>query len=528
MRRAAIAILTAILVLGVPSVVQAHPLGNFTINHLTQVRISGERVDLRYIVDEAEIPTFQERQLPAGQRLARVRAQIARGLHLSVDGRPVTVAQQPGATLRLLPGQGGLQTTRVEIPLRAAIPQRGQLVLSDQTFPARLGWKAIVAQPGRGSDVRSSVPSSDITDGLRRYPTAAIASPSDQRVATFSVHPGNGALVAPGPGGGEVTTRSGQSSAGDGFAAVFSDAASGKGVLLLLLLASFGWGALHALSPGHGKGMVAAYLVGSRGTSRDAVALSLVVTVTHTIGVMALGLVTLLLAQYVLPEDLYPWLNLVSGLLVVIIGSAVLWTRVQRARGLRPALLSSRHADDQTHGHDHDHDATHSHDHAHDHHDHTHGHDHTHDHDHAHDHHDHTHGHDDDAHLHAGHGHARAGHAHGGGHHHDHLPRDVTWRGILTMGAAAGLLPCPSALVVLLGAISQHQIGLGLLLIVVFSIGLASTLAVLGLAVVHAGRLTTKLHVPGAVTRALPTASALVIVGLGLMLTTRAVPALLS
>jgi ABC-type nickel/cobalt efflux system permease component RcnA len=96
------------------------------------------------------------------------------------------------------------------------------------------------------------------------------------------------------------------------------------------------------------------------------------------------------------------------------------------------------------------------------------------------------------------------------------------------MGAAAGLLPCPSALVVLLGAISQHQIGLGLLLIVVFSIGLASTLAVLGLAVVHAGRLTTKLHVPGAVTRALPTASALVIVGLGLMLTTRAVPALLS
>ena len=118
----------------------------------------------------------------------------------------------------------------------------------------------------------------------------------------------------------------------DGFAGIFSDAASGEGVLLLLLLAAFGWGALHALSPGHGKAMVAAYLIGTRGTPRHAVALGAVVTFTHTIGVFTLGLVTLLLSQYILPEDLYPWLNLASGLLVVIVGVGVLRSRVRWAR----------------------------------------------------------------------------------------------------------------------------------------------------------------------------------------------------
>ena len=102
-------------------------------------------------------------------------------------------------------------------------------------------------------------------------------------------------------------------------------------MLVFLLLAAFGWGALHALSPGHGKAMVAAYLVGTRGTPRDAVALGGIVTVTHTIGVFALGLVTLALSAYVLPEQLYPWLNLASGLLVVVVGVAVLRSRVARA-----------------------------------------------------------------------------------------------------------------------------------------------------------------------------------------------------
>jgi nickel/cobalt transporter (NicO) family protein len=202
---------------------------------------------------------------------------------------------------------------------------------------------------------------------------------------------------------------------------------------------------VHALSPGHGKAMVAAYLVGTRGKPWHAIALGATVTVTHTIGVFALGLVTLALSQYVLPEDLYPWLNLTSGLLVMVIGAAVLGSRV-------------RH---------------HHHDHHHDHH-----------------------------------------------HHHHH---DVTHRGLLGMGAAAGLIPCPSALVVLLAAVSQHEVALGMLLIVAFSLGLAGTLTALGLAVVYARRLVPRMRLPR-IAGALPAMSALLIVGVGCVLTANAVP----
>ena len=171
-------------------------------------------------------------------------------------------------------------------------------------------------------------------------------------------------------------------------------------MLLILLLTAFAWGALHALSPGHGKAMVAAYLVGTRGTARHAVALGATVTITHTAGVFLLGVVALGLSEYVLPEDLYPWLNLVSGLMVLGVGAYVLRKNVLRRR--------------------------------------------------AHHHH----------------------------HHHHHHPDELSWRGILAMGTAAGIIPCPSALVVLLGAIAQGEIALGMLMIVAFSLGLAATLTV--------------------------------------------------
>jgi nickel/cobalt exporter len=252
------------------------------------------------------------------------------------------------------------------------------------------------------------------------------------------VRPGPGTLVAPKTEGGGVAETRAES---DGFAGLFEDAASGQSVLLVLLLAAFGWGALHALSPGHGKAMVAAYLVGTRGKPRHAVALGATVTVTHTIGVFALGVVALALSQYVLPEDLYPWLTLASGLLVVAVGAAVLRSRVRKAK-----------------------------------------------------------------------------------HHHHAHHHDLGWRGILGMGTAAGLIPCPSALVVLLAAISQHEVGLGLLLIVAFSLGLAATLTVLGLAVVYARHLIPPRLAAGRLAAALPAASALLIVAVGCVLTAKAVP----
>jgi len=439
MRRA---VLLAVLVLAVvPAAASAHPLGNFSINHLTRVSVSADRVDVRYILDQAEIPTFQERGLSDAEVLARKQAEVRRRLVLTVDGRSVPLVPAGRATISYPPGAGGLRTTRVELPLAAAVTAPRRVAVRDGTFPGRVGWHAVVPVAGRGTAVRSDVPASDPTDGLRRYPQDVLSSPADVRAATLAVRPGAGTLAAPDGAYSEKVAATRE----DPLSRAFGDAAAGKGVLVLLLLTAFAWGALHALSPGHGKAMVAAYLVGARGTARHAVALGATVTITHTAGVFALGLVALGLSEYVLPEDLYPWLNLVSGLLVVGVGAFV----------LRKNLRRHRHH-----------------------------------------------------------------------HHHHHHPERLSWRGILAMGAAAGLIPCPSALVVLLGAVAQGQIALGMLMIVAFSLGLAMTLTGLGLAVVRAGRVLARLDLPGRVVGVLPAVSALLIVGVGLVLTAQALPRL--
>ena len=453
MRRLALVLALACAIAGLgAATAAAHPLGNFSVNHLSTVRVSADRVDVRYVLDQAEIPTFRERGLSDAELLARKRAEVARGLTLAVDGRPVALRPAGEPVLTRPEGQGGLRTTRLELPLRAQVRGARTVELRDATFPGRVGWVAVQALPGRGTDVRTDAPATDPTQGLRRYPEDLLSSPADQRAARFDVRPGDGGLTA------AEGRRTDGTAGGAGFAGLLS----GDGVLVLLLLAAFGWGALHALSPGHGKAMVAAYLVGTRGSTRDAVLLGATVTVTHTAGVVALGVVALALSAWILPEQLYPWLTLASGLLVVGVGAVVLRGRFRAA------------------GHAHDH----GHDHAHHHHG------------------DH-------------------------GHHHHHPPeRRASRRSLLALGASAGLIPCPSALVVLLGAIAQHRIALGLVLIVAFSAGLAATLTGLGIAVVHAGRLLTRLPVPPRIVAAVPAVSAALIVVVGLALTAQAVPQL--
>jgi nickel/cobalt transporter (NicO) family protein len=432
MKRALLLFAVLFAVLAAPA--GAHPLGNFSINHVAEVSVSADRVDVRYLLDQAEIPTFQERGVAQAERVRRKQAEVLRHLRVEADGRPLTLT--PGAPrLELRAGAGGLKTTRFELALSTRVRAR-TVVVHDETFAGRVGWRAIVARPGEATAVRSNVPAADPTHGLTRYPADALSSPADIRTARLDARPGDGTVSAPG-----ARPRDGQSGErADGLSGLFADAAAGRGVLLFLLLAAFGWGAVHALSPGHGKAMVAAYLVGTRGTARHAAALGATVTVTHTAGVLLLGVVALTLSAFVLPEQLYPWLNLASGLLVVVVGAAVLRSRARKRK--------------------------------------------------AHHHH----------------------------HHHHHGPEELSTRGILAMGASAGLIPCPSALVVLLAAVAQNQLVLGLVMIVAFSLGLAATLTVLGIAVVHA----TRLPVPGRLAAALPTASALVIVGVGAMLTFQA------
>lgn len=259
------------------------------------------------------------------------------------------------------------------------------------------------------------------------------------------------------------------------------------GFLVVALGVSFLAGAAHALSPGHGKAVVAAYLAGSRGTIGDAVYLGTVVTITHTAGVFALGLVALYASQYLLVDRLLVWLSFMSGLLIVIIGGWLFWSRWQ-------AFRSGNSAEEHQHRHW-PLGKPHSHSHGH-------GHHHEHDHSHGHGGHEHSHGHD-----------------HGNGHHH-HPPR--AGRGsLLSLGISGGLVPCPEAMAVLLISFTINRIALGLLVLVAFSLGLAAVLIAIGIAMVLAGPALSRLTKDGPLLRVLPVGSAVVVTLLGFVILVR-------
>jgi len=466
----------------VPAVASAHPLGNFTINHYTRIQPSGDHVYLLYVLDMAEIPTFQakadvERQGETAYG-ASLSARIAKNLRLQVGGQTLRLHELSHA-LAFPRGVGGLDTTRLEIVLDAgAVPAGGgELTYEDRNYPNRLGWKEIVIAPTAGAQTASaSVGRTSVSSELLAYPKDRLQSPLDVTTAHAALTPGEGPGTPPEIDGRQLDAPAHVSSAtSSGFAGLITKENLSAGVILLSLLLAMFWGAAHALSPGHGKAIVAAYLVGTRGTARHALYLGGIVTVTHTIGVFALGLITLALSELIVPERLYPWMNLIAAVLVVLVGVSVLRLRVLDWRRRRRAP-----AHDHDHHHDHDHD-------------HSPGHEH--------------------------------GHSHGGEHHHHHVPEDgMGWKGLLGVGISGGLLPCPTALVVLLAAISLHRVGYGLVLIVAFSIGLAATISGIGLLAIGAKSLFRRTTFQGPVVRLLPAASALVILAFGIAMTIRALP----
>jgi ABC-type nickel/cobalt efflux system permease component RcnA len=437
----------ALAALALPSFAAAHPLGNFTVNRYAGIELAGSEVYVRYALDLAEIPTFQK---GAEVRRPGYPVALARELELRLDGRRARLRVVEQRIVER-PGAGGLKTLRLDVVYRAQ-GTGAELAFRDRSFAGRLGWREVTLSARDGARVLvSDVPATSASNALRDYPKDLLRSPLDVASAVATIEPGPGSGPAPTITDGVDAPRH----VGGRFESLIEEGDVSVGVLLVSLLIAAFWGATHALTPGHGKAMVAAYLVGTQGTARHAFLLGGTVTIAHTSGVFALGFVTLGLSAFIVPEQLYPWLTLVSGVLVVLVGASV----------LRQRLRSRRHHHDDHH--------------------HEHGHDHRHHH-----------------------------------HHHD----DVTSKGILGVGIAAGLLPCPSALVVLLSAIALHRIGLGLALIVAFSIGLAATITAIGLVAVLARRTFSRLSLEGPVVRALPAASAALILVVGVAITARAVP----
>ena len=440
MKRLVVAAL-AVASLALPALASAHPLGNFTINRFSRIEVSGPRLYVRYVLDMAEIPTFQAGRIDPHAYARR----IAQNAQLTVDGRLARL--RPVRTALAHPmGAGGLHTTRLEVILAGpALRGRVSVAYHDNNYNDRIGWKEIV--------VGATAPST--SHELRAYPKNLLQSPLDITTAHARLEPGGGPDIVPNVSSGK-SLQAPDRIADAGFASLVGRSHLSVLVVLASLAAALFWGAAHALSPGHGKTIVTAYLVGQRGTPRHAALLGLIVTATHTVGVFALGIVTLALSQLIVPDRLYPWLNLVSGVLVVAIGASVFWARLRHRRA-------------HTHGHD-------------------------------------DHHHDDHAHLHA-------------------TPATgPSLRSLFAVGISGGLLPCPSALVVLLAAISLHRVAFGLLLIVAFSAGLALSITGIGLVAVLARRAFRRLSFDGPLLRLLPAASALVILGAGLAMTVHSVP----
>lgn len=523
----------ALLALTAPSAL-AHPLGNFTINHYSRIEVGSDQLRLRFVLDYAEIPTFQERQAIDENRdgevsqdeqaryLSNQIAWLGSNLHLSVNNTATPLALVPdSAKLSFPPGQGGLSTMRLEAWFSAPLGSASNtsIAFSDDNYVERIGWREIVLRTGSGIALqRSDVPTKDTSDELRSYPQDLLSQPLNERAAHFTFALGASEIppqisaqpVSTGVLGALDRTK-------DQFAALIATKEDlSISVIVLSLLAAIVLGALHAFSPGHGKTVVGAYLVGSRGTPKHALFLGLVVTATHTIGVYALGLVTLFLSRYVFPEQLYPWLGVISGLLVAVIGARLFLARLNAAR----ADPVHSHAGGLVHAHARQQDE--------------HGHAHPYPtaralqpafavagsaprslaHPHLHDHHHYLDS--DEGQL----AHARS-----------HIPvvmdgAPLTWKNLVSLGVSGGLLPCPSALVVMLSAIALGRVLFGLVLIIAFSIGLAGVLIATGLVMLYAGKLAARFlrggHASGGLMRILPAGSALVVALLGLSIAAEA------
>jgi nickel/cobalt exporter len=347
-RRLLIVVLAAPILLALPLVALAHPLGNFTINQFLGLHFTAEHVDVDYVVDMAEIPAFQEHQVidsdgdnkvssdEQAAYLATACADRAAGLNISLDGSVATLTETT-TLLSFPPGQAGLSTLRLECGYRFGATG-SQLSIENNNFSERIGWREIVVTSD-GVEVSSDFPSESASARLTLYPQDPSTSTPDLRSGSVAIGVADnyGALA-------EVATPS-TGLPIDALGSLISKAGPSAGAAVVALIAALALGAGHALAPGHGKTIMAAYLVGNRGTMRQALGLGLAVAVSHTVGVLALGLATLFATRNFQPERLYPYLSAVSGAIVLAIGIGLVVRTSRRWR----------HDHAHAHGHDHHH-----------------------------------------------------------------------------------------------------------------------------------------------------------------------------
>jgi ABC-type nickel/cobalt efflux system permease component RcnA len=537
----------------------AHPMGNFSVNHYGKIKVGQSSVEILYLVDMAEIPTYQEmRQFPITTTpddpgdmhyLDGQSTRLKEGLTLEIDGQNVgldTVSRQ----MTFAGGAGGLPTMKLSFVFRGKFAASGahKLSYADNNYPGHAGWKEIVVIGDGSTILGSTAPDVDRSQELTDYSTDLLNSPPQQlaalvnfKTAVTELEMGSSVAsanipkkLAPLPPATRraLPARESQRSATPASAdsngkrsngnrsnpiewsrdapsfvsagslrsaplarnkpqntprSRFTELISTQGklgfwVLLSAALIAAGLGALHALEPGHGKTIVAAYLVGSRGTARHAVLLGFVVTAAHTAGVYLLGIVTLYASRYIVPEQLYPWLGAISGLSVTGLGVFIFlrhWSgengehthtageqhshwflSVLKLKTLKRGTLKEAKPQSSIQN-------------------------------------------QEPLSSETGQG-ERCG---------------VSLRELCVLGVTGGIVPCPAALVVLLSAFSLHRIGFGLFLITAFSLGLAGVLVVVGLTMVYTKRfMARRVRGEGSIVRYLPLLSSafMMVLGVGI------------
>jgi ABC-type nickel/cobalt efflux system permease component RcnA len=443
-------------------------MGNFSISHYAQFRATPTEIRLLYLLDFAEIPTLEEiESLPDGKIqpeeqeafLTVQRKSLQKSLVLTLNGAVVT-PEWKSATLTLRPGSGSLNTALLR--LEAVIPLSKEMLgkplrvaYEDKNYSERVGWREIVARAeGEVHLEESNVPETDRSKELTAYPTDLTnTSPTDTKAA-FVLVAGKG---TPKPLPISVKTEAtptAPTTRQDAFTQTISIVNLTPFAIAFALGTAFFFGAVHALSPGHGKAMVASYLVGVRGTARHALMLGIVVTITHTIGVYLLGFLAMFASKYVVPQKIYPYLSLFSGLAVLLVGFSLLWRRWRVFSPHREADSADNESESAS----------------------------------------------DEVVI-------------------ELEPEaDISFRELLLLGMSGGALPCPTALIVMLSAIALNRIAFGMILILVFSTGLAVVLTLLGLLALRAKQFWQDRSPNIWLTARLPLLSALLVTGIGLYL----------
>jgi ABC-type nickel/cobalt efflux system permease component RcnA len=504
----------------------AHPMGNFSVNHYSKITLQQDGIQVKYFIDLAEIPTYQELQQynitpEDASGIARYLVQrgneLANNLILRVDGRSLPLHMVRKAVI-FPPGAGGLPTMKLGYTFHAAYPHvdgtgTRAVTYADNNYPGHAGWKEIIVNGPSFLLLASSAPKTDRSAELSNYPTDMLNSPPQDVTATLRISiPSATPVDAAGHAGTAVSPpmrrvdaakpiavapreqvpaplrrhnrahphstptpvhvaavsltsaqpvpaqpmhlqANRQRTARNRFTELITTQRMSVWFLLTAAFISMGLGSLHALEPGHGKTIVAAYLVGSRGTARHALLLGLIVTAAHTASVFALGAITLYASRYILPEQLYPWLGVMSGITIAVLGGYMFlrrWTgeeteHAHTAGDMHGHWFSSRKKGPE-----------------------------------------------------AGVTASTVGKG-----------KSVSLAQLFTLGITGGIIPCPAALVVLLSALALHRVNFGLFLIVCFSLGLAAVLIGFGLLMVYARRFMSRLQIDGPWTkRWLPVASA--------------------